>query len=173
MVRLYWNLRADGAVPFVAAATGLLNGADAAFHLKVLNDPAAFSRCDAAVIYLARCDYPGLAGLIRALWREVAGYLSPRTPVFTAELAPGLGFAEDPGTAESFGEHRCRLLAGALVHAHESGRTDAAGTLAAIERRFAGAGIDLAAPHLSPDPATRCVRTHIAQRPAAGPVPAP
>lgn len=160
VVRLYWNLRADGAVPFVAAATRLLNSAGAAFQLKVLNDPDAFSRCDAGVVYLARDDYPNLADLMLALHAEIGGYLSPRTPVFTAELAPGVGFAEDPGTGESFGEHRCRLLAEALVHAHESWRTDDAARLLAVEERFARAGIELAAAHLSPDP-------------AAGPVPVP
>jgi hypothetical protein len=151
VVRLYWNLRADGAVAFVATATRLLNSADAAFQLKVLNDPDAFSRCDAAVIYLDRDDSPGLAGLILALHAEIDGFLSPRTPVFTAELAPGLGFAEDPGTAESFGEHRCRLLADALVRSHESGWTDDATALAVVEECFAQAGIDLDAAHVSHD----------------------
>jgi hypothetical protein len=146
---LYWNLRADGAVPFVAAATRALNRAGAAFRLKVLNDPSAFSRCDAAVIYLSRDDYPELAGLILALHGEIGGFLSPRIPVFTAGLAPGAGFAEDPGTAESFGEHRCRLLADALVRSHESGSDP----MAAVEERFAEDGIDLDAAHLSPDPA--------------------
>jgi hypothetical protein len=153
IVRLYWNLRADGAAPFVAAGTRLLNRAGAAFRLKVLNRPDAFTRCDAAVVYLARDDYPALADLLLALHAEVGGFLSPRTPVFTAELAPGLGLAEDPGTAESFGEHRCRLLADAFVRSHESGWTDDAATLAAVEARFARDGVDLDAPHLSPDPA--------------------
>lgn len=153
VVRLYWNLRADGAVPFVAAATRLLNSADAAFRLKVLNDPSAFSRCDAAVIYLARDDYPELADLTLALHAEVEGFLSPRTPVFTDKVAPGVGFAEDPGTTESFGEHRCRLLADALVRSHEQESVP----LAAVEERFARDGIDLDAAHLSPDPATDLV----------------
>jgi hypothetical protein len=152
MVRLYWNLSADGAAPFVAAATRLLNSAEAAFNLKVLNDPNAFIRCDAGVIYLARDDYPALADLMLALHAQIGGFLSPRTPVFTAELAPGLGFAEDPGTGKSFGEHRCRLLADALVRSHESGWADDATVLAAVEARFAEAGIDLDAAHLSPDP---------------------
>jgi hypothetical protein len=154
LVRLYWNLRVDGAVPFVGAATRLLNAAGAAFRLKVVNDPAGFGRCDAGVVYLSGDDYPGLAGVIGQLRAELAGFLSPRTPVFTAELAAGLGFAEDPGTAESFGEHRCRLLAEALVRSHESGWTDAARRLGAVEERFVLAGLDLEAAHRGADPAT-------------------
>jgi HopA1 effector protein family len=152
VVRLYWNLRADGAAAFVAAATGRLNAAGAAYRLKVLNDPGAFNRCDAGVIYLDRADYPGLVGTVRRLRAELDRYLSPRTPVFTARLAPGLGFAEDPGTAESFGEHRCALLAEALVRTHERGSRGPVDLLSTVEARFAEAGIDLAAPHLSPDP---------------------
>jgi hypothetical protein len=152
LVRLYWNLRADGAVPFVGVATRLLNAADAAFRLKVVNDPAGFDRCDAGVVYLNGDDYPGLAGVIGQLRAELAGFLSPRTPVFTAEVAPGLGFAEDPGTAESFGEHRCRLLADALVASHEAGWTDPSRVLCAVEERFAQAGVDLDAAHRSADP---------------------
>ncbi|WP_433514694.1 T3SS effector HopA1 family protein [Nonomuraea sp. CA-143628] len=173
VVRLYWNLRADGAVPFVGAATRLLNSAGAAFQLKVLNDPGAFSRCDAGVVYLARDDYPELADLMLTLHAEIGGFLSPRTPVFTAELAPGLGFAEDPGTGESFGEHRCRLLAEALVRSHESGWTDDAARLAAVEERFARAGIDLDAPHLSPDPPADPDAAHLSLGPSNDLAPAP
>ncbi len=148
MVRLYWNLLAEGAAPFVAAATRLLNPA-AAFRLKVLNDPAAFGRCDAGVIYLAREDFPAVAELIFKLQAEIADLLSPRTPVFTEALAPGLGFAEDIGTGRSFGEHRCRLLAEALVASHESG-TEA--VMDTVDEHFTRAGVDLDRAHLSPAP---------------------
>jgi hypothetical protein len=186
VVRLYWNLRADGAVPFVGAVTRLLNSAGVAFQLKVLNDPGAFSRCDAGVIYLARDDYPESADLMLALHAELGGFLSPRTPVFTAELAPGVGFAEDPGTGESFGEHRCRLLAEALVWSHESGWMDDAARVVAVEERFARAGIALDAAHLSPDPAayvgparlsldpaTDLAQEHVIPGPATDLAPAP
>ena len=45
---------------------------------------------------------------------ELAEHLRPDTPLFTKQLAPGLGFAEDPGDGGSFGMHRCRLLAEAI-----------------------------------------------------------
>src|SRR5262249_54132982 len=89
LLRLYWNLRADGAVPCVGVAPGLPNAAGAAFRLRVVTDPAGFDRCDAGVVSLSGDDYPGLAGVIGELRAELAGFLSPRTPVFTAELAPG------------------------------------------------------------------------------------
>ncbi|MEV4894276.1 T3SS effector HopA1 family protein [Nonomuraea sp. NPDC055795] len=104
----------------------------------------------AAVIYLSRDAFPALAEPMLALRAEIGGFLSPRTPVFTAELAPGLGLAEDPATGESFGEHRCRLLAEAMARAEESGTSDVP---AAIDEYFARAGVDLDAAHPSPRPA--------------------
>jgi hypothetical protein len=57
------------------------------------------------------------------------------------------------GTGRSFGERRCRLFADALVRSHESGLTDQATVLVAVEERFAEAAVDLDAAHLSADPA--------------------
>ena len=51
-VRLYWNLRADGAAVFLHAATSLLNEAHIFFKLKVLNDASSYIRCDAGVLYV-------------------------------------------------------------------------------------------------------------------------
>jgi hypothetical protein len=48
--------------------------------------------------------------------------MRPGTPVFTKFLAPGLGLAEDPGQGDSFGQHRCRLLADAMILAYEQGK---------------------------------------------------
>jgi hypothetical protein len=36
-------------------------------------------------------------------------------------MAPGVGLAEDPGDGSSFGEHRCRLLAGIVTQAAWNG----------------------------------------------------
>ena len=52
-LRVYFHLTAAGAAPFVASCTRVLNRAGVAFVLKVVDNPAAFVRCDAAVLYLA------------------------------------------------------------------------------------------------------------------------
>ena len=51
----------------------------------------------------------------------MASCLRPRIPAFTLALAPGVGLAESPATGESFGEHRCGLLADGIVGADERG----------------------------------------------------
>jgi hypothetical protein len=54
LVRIYWNLRAEGAVPFIRTATTLLNEAGLPFKVKISHDPALFTRCDAAVVYVLK-----------------------------------------------------------------------------------------------------------------------
>ena len=70
----------------------------------------------------------------------------------TLPLAPGVAFAEDPGGGESFGEHRCLLLAEAVVTAAERGLGGAEDRLEVVRERFAEAGTTLDAPYLGSSP---------------------
>lgn len=150
VVRFYWNLTAEGAVAFVKHTTALLNQALLPFRLKVLRDPALYTRCDAAVVYVLKRDYNAVSELLASVYREVAPTLKQAVPAFTKPLAPGLGFAEDVGYWESFGEHRCRLFADALIHAYELGRTSLDERLQTVVDYFAVENISLNAPFLGP-----------------------
>ena len=149
VVRLYWNLTAEGAVPFVRAATKRLNEAGVAFRLKVLSDPELFSRCDAAVIYLPREDYQRLDKVMTAIYSTVREHLKPDIPVFTKGLAQGVGLAEDPANGDSFGMSRCRLVASGVVHAYESGKRTTDERLNSVEECFDREGLSLHSPFLS------------------------
>jgi len=83
IVRVYWNIAAEGAVRFLCSATSLLNGAGLAFRLKVVNDPTLYTRCDAAVLYFHRDDYPLVARLLPELYAGAATNLKQGTPAFT------------------------------------------------------------------------------------------
>jgi hypothetical protein len=120
------------------------------FRLKVLRDPALYRRCDAAVVYVLKRDYKAVAAHLATVHREVAPTLKHAVPALTKWLAPGLGLAEDVGHAESFGEHRCRLLAHALIRADELGRTSLEQRLQTVVECFAQENISLDAPFLSP-----------------------
>ena len=135
--RIYWNLQPAGAADLVRTLTELLP--PHAFCLKVPSDPIAFARPDAGVLYV-RADAEG------AVWRSirrahdaVATWLAPGVPPLTKRLEAGLAAAELPFDAtESFGQHRCRLIAEAVIWARRE-RQDPIG---AIRQRFAEAGID-------------------------------
>ncbi len=150
IVRLYWNLRKDGAEPFISATTTNLNRAGVAFKVKVLRSPGQFSRCDAGVLYLTRSDYFLHRHLVANIHTRVAPWLRRRTPVFTKPLAPGLALAEDTGTGRSFGMDRCRLIAEGAVRAHEHTTTSLRHRLSAVADCFIEAGLDIDRPYLAP-----------------------
>ena len=149
LLRLYWNLTVHGAVPFVRSATGALNG-NVPYRLKVLQDPRSFTRCDAGVLYVCQRDCLAAAPAIRHIHKDVARYLKPSTPALTKRLWPGVGFAEDPGADESFGQHRCGLLADGLIRAYEEGAASVDARFAVVAEHFAANGIRLDEPYLNP-----------------------
>jgi hypothetical protein len=150
LVRLYWNLRAAGAIEFVRSFTLLLNHAGIYFRLKVLNDPALYARCDTGVLYFYKADHRGVSEAVSTLYSSVARFLNADVPAFTRRIAPGLGLAEDPGTQESFGQHRCRILAEGIIRAHEEKAKSLSDRLKIVEWHFASEGIRLSEPHLNP-----------------------
>jgi hypothetical protein len=149
--RLYWNLTARGAVPFVRAATAALEGA-VPYRLKVLQDPHSFTRCDAGVLYFEAGDRVAVAAAARRIQQEVRRHLKPSTPVLTKRLDPGIGFAEDPGDDQSFGQQRCRLLADGIVSAHERAARSVDERLEVVSERLAANGVRLEHPYASPGP---------------------
>ena len=62
-------------------------------------------------------------------------------PLFTREIAPGLAFAESPPTRESFGMHRCGLIAEGLLAAEARGEREA--RLALLREHLTAYGLDL------------------------------
>lgn len=149
LVRFYWHLASETAPRLVRALTARLNAARLAFRIKVVNDPARYTRCDAGVLYVHGGDYEAVAPIVRATYDELAGGLRSATPAFAKPLAPGLGLAEDPGGGDSFGMHRARLLAEGVVEAHERGAGHRSAAIDVVAERFARAGIDLDAPYLN------------------------
>jgi HopA1 effector protein family len=149
VVRFYWNLSEAAAVPFVSVATGALNNAGLAFRLKVVNDRSRFDRCDSAVIYTRKADYPEVARVLVEIHAAVEPALRNVPPALTKPLAPGVSFAEDPANGDSYGLHRCRVLADGIVAAAEAGAQTPDERTGLIAGRFADAGLDLERPYLN------------------------
>jgi hypothetical protein len=151
IVRLYWNLRSDGATILLSILTAALNCDGLRFRLKVVNDPGGYSRCDAAVLYIERGDYGRAAEIVASAYPAIAGHLKPAVPALTKRLADGLGLAEDPGPdSGSFGMHRCQLIADAVIRACEHGAGPAGAQLSDVEARFGEEGLSLDRPYLNP-----------------------
>jgi hypothetical protein len=151
IVRFYWNLRAEASVPLMQELTRELNCARLPFRFKVVNDRGAFSRCDAAVLYVPKSDYAAVAQIVERIYPKLSERLNERVPAFTKRLAPGLGFAEDPGTKhDSFGTHRCRLLAEGMFRAWQQGHKSLPDRTRIVEAHFAKNEISLETPYLNP-----------------------
>ena len=122
-VRYYWHLTLGAAAPFVGAATSLLNAARIPFRLKVLSDPNSFHRADSGLIFVRRRYLARVSEIVAEIYRDLRSGLR-EVPMFTRRLADGLGWAEDPANAMSFGQHRCELAARALWEAFARGELD-------------------------------------------------
>lgn len=156
LVRFYWNLRSEGAVPLISLLTHGLNAARLAFRLKVASDPVRYSRCDAGVLYVRLSDYKRAITIVADAYSRIAPGLKPAIPALTRMLAPGLALAEDPGgQLESFGMSRCRMLAEGIVRASERGSSDPEQTLSIVGEVLAEAGVSVDAPYLNPGSADR------------------
>ena len=150
MVRFYWNVTEAGAVPLTRLLTQTLNRFEVPFRFKCLAHHSLFPRTDAAVLYVSKRFYRITADLLLDIHREVASLLGESTPLFTRRLAKGLAFAEDPGSGESFGMSRCRILAEGLWNCHTHGVEGGAQSLSEIAQQFSIYGIDLDRPYLNP-----------------------
>lgn len=150
VVRAYWNVTPTGAPELMRALTTRLNASEVPFRLKIGDHPFRLDRCDAAVLYLPGGSFAAIRATLLAIAAELTGHLRPSIPAFTLELASGVGLAEHDGSAVSFGTVRCRLLAQAIVHAHQRGVTELGERIAAVAERFAEEGIEIDAPYREP-----------------------
>jgi hypothetical protein len=143
-LRFYWNVSAEGAPRLTEAVTREFNRFQTAFQFKCGIRAAHYPRRDAAVLYLHKRYYAIAALLVERVHCRVRDWLDAGTPLFARRLADGLGFAEDPG--ESFGQHRCAILAAAM--AATCGRP-AEERLEEVRRQFERRGLSLDRPWLN------------------------
>lgn len=146
LVRLYCHLEVAALPLLVTAVTTQLPALEdqPSWQLKVAASPHLHARADAAVLYLDADTLAAPVSAVEAIITALRPHARPATPPLTRTVAPGFAAAVDPGGDESFGSHRCRLLAEALV-----GWPPDAGVEVALDRigaRLEAAGIDPAQP---------------------------
>jgi hypothetical protein len=150
VMRVYLHATPRVAVALAGAVCAALDDGGLAFRMKLPDDPRAYVRTDAAVLYARMEDAPAVVAALAGLPTEVLGGLRDPTPPLTLRLAPGVGWAEDPGGLDSFGHHRAGLVAEGLVAAAERGERTAEDRVRRVARAFAAAGLDPARPHMGP-----------------------
>ncbi len=148
LVRFYFHCLAADAEALMRMSTKMLNRFQIPFQMKLPSAPALYGRTDGGVLYVGARFIPIALRVIEAV--RIAVPLAPSVPLFAKPLWSGIAAAVDPGTGESFGLHRCRLVAEGIVQSWSEGRTDLPGWLAAVTARFSAAGLDIARPWLGP-----------------------
>lgn len=152
IVRFYWAIESSGAAALLQEITGRLSRFQVPFRLKMPVDASFYNRLDAAVLYVNKRFYQITSVLLARVHQAVSDHLLLDTPLFTKRLAAGLGLAEDPGNGESFGMHRCRLLAEAISAAYispDQTATPAGNVLDTVVRQLERAGVRADAPYLN------------------------
>jgi hypothetical protein len=150
LVRVYWNVRQEGAAPLLHALVSRFNRFQVPFRFKTLTYRQLYGRFDAGVLFVGRRRWDITARLVAELYAQMKPYLDPDVPSFTRTLAPGLSFAEDPGSGDSFGTSRCRLIAEGLWRAYQRGQQTDGVRYEEIAGAFTRAGLSLERPWLNP-----------------------
>ena len=152
-VRIYFNLSPEGAVAMMGDLTQAMNDAQLAFTFKVLYNPSEYDRYDSGVFYFAKDDYEQVHGILERLYAQHQEHFRPQIPLFTKELALGLGTAEEPdqkfGSQESFGLNRCQIVANALLEMHQQNESSVDARVEAMFEHFKLMGLDWTKPHLN------------------------
>ena len=146
-VRIYFNLTPEGAVAVMGSLTRQLNGKSIPFNFKVLYNPKDYERHDSGVLYFNKSDYEVVRQVLQAVYGEVRLHFQAEVPLFTMQLALGLGLAEEPdqkfADQESFGMNRCQIVANGLLEASRQGDDSPEGRMKVILQQFSLLKIDL------------------------------
>ncbi|MBV8904766.1 MAG: hypothetical protein JOZ22_14125, partial [Acidobacteriia bacterium] len=149
-IRFYWHITPEIAPTLVTEVTERCNRYGVPYSFKCLRYPAAYTRADAAVLYVGRRYLFLVLQLVEEIYQVVKDGLESRVPLFSKALGPGLGAAEDPASAgESFGLARCRAMAEAVWNAYGKRMQSEKARLAELAAAFTNNGWDLDKPHLS------------------------
>jgi hypothetical protein len=148
LARFYFNIKSTGAAQLIQLLTRQLNKYKIPFSFKCLNNPALFTRSDAAVLYVTKPYYHITSQVLSKIYPNLRSEMDSHVPLFTKKLYDGLSIAEDPGNGDSFGMHRCRLLARGIYNSYLNNDTSAENILQSVEQSFKASGISLDTPYM-------------------------
>ncbi len=149
VIRFYWGIQAEGIADLIRFLTERLNRYQVPFRFKCPIKRNLYSRLDGAVLYLNKRYYQITAILLAEFQEKLGRFLLSSTPLFTKKLSEGLSLAEDPGTGDSFGQSRCRLLAEAIWNTYAKGYQTVDARLEEVRQLFHRSGLDFERPYLN------------------------
>lgn len=155
IVRIYFNITPKGAIFIMNELTEELNKKEIPFSFKVLYNPKDYKRHDSGVLYFDKQNYLKVKEILKDIYQNNEQNFKSGIPLFTLELAQGLGLAEEPNhrfsEQESFGLNRCQIIANGLLKARYEGNDSPQERMSAIKEQFAKLGISLQRTYLNPE----------------------
>lgn len=125
LTRFYFNILPNKLPDLITYLTTELNRIKVPFQFKCIKKADFFYRADKAILYIEKRYLNLTISTISDVKVKFNTVLINNIPLFTRRLAPGIAFAENPvDPNESFGTSRCRLIAEAIVEAHEKNIKD-------------------------------------------------
>jgi len=116
LVRLYFNLKPEGAKEIIQLFTKVFNEWQIPFQFKCLDVAAHYQRADSAVLYFDKRYSNLVFELMKTIYPKIQHQLKHSIPLFTKYFADGIGFAENPpDSKESFGTSRCKIIANGII----------------------------------------------------------
>ncbi|MEV8635153.1 T3SS effector HopA1 family protein [Streptosporangium sp. NPDC051023] len=147
--RAYLNVAPGTVAPVLRAVTEALERDALPYSLKCPASAEAYDRVDSLVLYHGRDHEDRILALLTEVHGTIGSLLGPPVPPLTRRVAPGMAQAHDPKDGGSFGQSRCRALAGGLLNALR-GNTDRPRILASLVEGLHAAGIDPRTPWRTP-----------------------
>ncbi|KJZ17864.1 hypothetical protein TW80_16625 [Loktanella sp. S4079] len=151
IVRLYFNIAAPtGAAPLAKYLSTALNAYGIPFTYKTSVRLCDYSRTDTAVLYLPRRFYEIAAMALGSEISLIDPLLGDDQPMFTKPLSRGIGLAEDPADAVSFGASRSGMIARAIGQTCQDGTICPDAFWSAFQRICDQEKLDVRRLHLNP-----------------------
>ncbi len=105
------------------------------------------------MLYFDKRDYEVVKQVLKTVYQEHKLHFKSEIPLFTKQLALGLGLAEEPdqkfAVQESFGMNRCQIVANGSLEAWQQGDDSLEARMQTILGQFSRLGIDLQRPYLN------------------------
>jgi HopA1 effector protein family len=146
-VNIFFNVAAAGAASLMRDLTTHLNAQQIPFTFKLPYNPLDYDRQDTASLSFLKPYYPIVWQALSSLSAETQSHLRPFLPFCTKPIAPGIALAEEPDSKfsaqETFGTHRCQLIANGLLAAQQQSESAAEFRLVEILNQFYGSALEL------------------------------
>ncbi|MCP4264495.1 MAG: hypothetical protein GY777_02785 [Candidatus Brocadiaceae bacterium] len=145
--RIYLALTQTGAIEFVRNCKILMD-INKGIQVKVSANSNMFNRADAGVIYVPKEYYLEVQDAIYDFIERIKPHLRDEKPAMTFSLGYGISVAESPKNGQSFGQHRCDLIAKALLRKGVKSKEDIIDGMRSV---FVDEGIDIKKPYTRKD----------------------